>query len=96
MLRVNAAYNWQQLSAATALRHSVPLVQVHKRIVRVGGCLAVVAQWQSTGGACIGQGCPGFDSQRLPAFSLSLITSKFIYFQHQAVLLLWGERVTFV
>ena len=37
--------------------------------VRAGGCPAVVAQWQSTGGSS--QRCPGFDSQRLPAFSLS-------------------------
>ena len=50
------------------------------RIVRGGGCPAVVAQWQSTGGSS--QRYPGFDSRRLPAFSLlyfHLITSKFIY-----------------
>ena len=28
--------------------------------MRVGGCLVVVAQWQSTGGST--QRCPGFDS----------------------------------
>ena len=36
------------------------------RIVRVGGCPAVVAQWQSTGGSS--ERYPGFDSQRLRAF----------------------------
>ena len=54
--------------------------------VRVGGCPTVVAQWQSTGGSS--QRCPGFDSQRLPAFFtflyLRLITSNFIYFQLEA------------
>ena len=35
-------------------------------IVRVGGCPAVVAQWETTGGSS--QKCPGFDSRRLPAF----------------------------
>ena len=33
------------------LRHSVPPVQYIQRIVRVGGCLVVVAQWPSTGGS---------------------------------------------
>ena len=33
------------------LRHSVPPVEYIQRIVRVGGCLAVVAQWQSAGGS---------------------------------------------
>ena len=42
-----------------------------ERIVRVGGCLAVMAQWQSTGSSS--QKCPGFDSRQLPAFSLSSI-----------------------
>ena len=41
------------------------------RIVRAGGCPAVMAQWQSTGGS--NQRCPGFDSRQLPAFSLSSI-----------------------
>ena len=41
------------------------------RIVRVGGCLAVVAQWQSNGGSS--QRCPGFHSWQLLAFSLSSI-----------------------
>ena len=49
--------------------------------MRVGGCPAVVAQWQSTGGSS--QRCPGFDSWQLPAFFtflyLLLITSNFIY-----------------
>ena len=49
--------------------------------MRAGGCPAVVAQWQSTGGSS--QRCPGFDSRRLPAFFtflyFRLITSKFIY-----------------
>ena len=48
------------------LRHSVPPVQYIWRIVGVGGCPAVVAQWQSTGSSS--QRCPGFDSRRLPAF----------------------------
>ena len=47
--------------------------------MRVGGCPAVVAQWQSTGGSS--QRCPGFDSRQLPAFFTFLhfcpITSKF-------------------
>ena len=43
-----------------------------ERIVRVGGCLPVVAQWQSTG--CTSQRCPGFDSRQLPAFC------TFLYF----------------
>ena len=34
-------------------------------------CLAVVAQWQSTGGS--NQRCPWFNSWQLPAFSLSSI-----------------------
>ena len=57
--------------------------QYIQRIVRVGGCPAVVAQWQSTGGSS--QRCPGFDSRRLPAFFtflyFRLITSNFLYFQ---------------
>ena len=48
--------------------------------MEIGGCPAVVAQWQSTGGSS--QRCPGFDSRRLPAFFtflyLRLITSNFI------------------
>ena len=48
--------------------------------VRVGGCPVAVAHWQSTGGSS--QRCPGFDSQRLPAFytflCFRLITSKFL------------------
>ena len=55
-------------------------------VLRGGGCPAVVAQWQSTGGSS--QRCPGFDSRRLPAFFtflyFRLITSKFIYFQLEA------------
>ena len=39
-----------------------------------GGCLAVVAQWQSTAGSR--QRCPGFNSWWLLAFHL--ITSKFL------------------
>ena len=53
--------------------------------MRVGGRLAIMSQGQSTGGSS--QRCPGFDSQRLPTFSFlyfHLITSKFIYFQHEA------------
>ena len=43
------------------LGHSVPLVQYIQRIVRVGGCPVVIAQWRSTGGSS--QRCPGFDSR---------------------------------
>ena len=39
--------------------------------MRAGGCPAVVAQWQSTGGSSLR--CPEFDSRRLLAFSLSSI-----------------------
>ena len=50
--------------------------------MRVGGCPAVIAQWQSTGGSS--QRCPGFDSRRLPAFFTFLyfrpITSNFLYY----------------
>ena len=45
---------------------------VHKRIVRVGGCPGVVAQWQSTGSSS--QMCPGFDS-RASLFTFLLIKS---------------------
>ena len=38
---------------------SIPSVQYIEGIVRAGGCLVAVAQWQSTGSSC--QGCPGFD-----------------------------------
>ena len=64
------------------LGYSVPPVQYLWRIVRVGGRLAVVAQWQSTSGSS--QRCPGFDSQQLLPFSLHyfrLITSKFMYYR---------------
>ena len=50
------------------LRHSVPPVQ---HIQRVGGFLAAVAQWQSTGGS--NKRCHGFDSWCLLAFTLSSI-----------------------
>ena len=50
--------------------------------MRAGGCPAVMAQWQSTGGSS--QRCPRFDSRRLPTFFtffyFHLITSKFIYY----------------
>ena len=39
--------------------------------MRVGGHLAVMTQWQSTGSSS--QRCPGFDSRRLQTFSLSSI-----------------------
>ena len=49
----------EESEKANSRRESKP---VHvQRIVRVGGCLAVVALWQSTGGSS--QRCPGFDSQ---------------------------------
>ena len=75
---------WQFQPKAQGVSFSlspVPPVQYIQRIVRVGGCPAVMAQWQSTGGSS--QRCPGFDSQRLLAFFtflyFRLITSKFIY-----------------
>ena len=54
--------------SATELRQTVHNIV---RVVRVSGCLAVMAQWQNTGGSS--QRCPGFDSWQLPAFSLSSI-----------------------
>ena len=57
--------------SATELQQPLNSQQYIQRIVRVGGCPAVVAQWQSTGGSS--QRCPGFDSQQLSAFSLSSI-----------------------
>ena len=67
--------------------------------MRVGGYPVVVAQWDITGGSR--QRCPGFDSWRLKAevswvrllaaavlFTFTyfiLITSKFIYFQCEAL-----------
>ena len=48
--------------------------------MRFGGCLAVGAQWENTGGSS--QRCPGFDSQRLSVFFL--FSSKFLYFQREA------------
>ena len=56
-------------SSLDSLGHSVPPVQY--MYVRVGGCPAVVAQWQSTGGSS--QRRPGFDYWRLSAISLSSI-----------------------
>ena len=57
------------------------LCSTYRGLWGVGGCPAVVAQGQSTGGST--QRCPGFDSRRLPAFFtflyFCLITSKFIY-----------------
>ena len=44
---------------------------VHIEDCEAGGCPAVVTQWQSTGSSS--QKCPGFDSRRLKAVSLSLI-----------------------
>ena len=41
---------------------------VHIKDWRAGGCPAVVAQWQSTGGSS--QRCPGFKSWRLSDYSL--------------------------
>ena len=58
--------------------HSVPSVQYIQRIVRVGGCPAVMAQWQSTGGSSQ-KWCRGFDSRPLPAFPLSLFSPHNIY-----------------
>ena len=55
------------------LRHLVPSVQYMYRIVRVGGCPAIVAKWQSTGSSS--QRCPGFNSRQLPAFFAFLYSS---------------------
>ena len=41
------------------LKYSVPPVQYIQKILRAGGCLAVIAQWWSTGGQAR---CPGLDS----------------------------------
>ena len=53
----------------------------------VGGCPAVVVQWQSTGGSS--QRCPGFDSWRLPAFFnflyFRLIISNFLLRGHYGI-----------
>ena len=61
-------------------------VQYTWRIVRVSGCLAVIAQWQSTGGSS--QRYPGFGSRWLLAFFTFLYfhlrTFKFLYFQREA------------
>ena len=47
---------------------AVHIVQYIQRIVRAGGFPAVVGQWHGSS-----QRCLGFDSRRLPAFSLSSI-----------------------
>ena len=49
---------------------------VIQRIVRVGGRLAVVAPWQSTGGSI--QRCPRFNSRPFHFAPFCLMTSKFI------------------
>ena len=49
-----------QWLSAVRLRHSVSPVQYTWKIVRAGGCPAVVAQWLNTGGSS--KKCPGFDS----------------------------------
>ena len=61
---------WQHMLSDCQVYH-LPPVQYIQRIVRVGSCPAVVAQWQSAGGSS--QRCPGFDFRWLPAFSLSSI-----------------------
>ena len=48
-------------------------VQYTLRIVRVGGCPAVVAQWQSTGASS--QSCLRFDSW-IPAFHFPLFSPQ--------------------
>ena len=50
---------------------------VHIEDCEAGGCLAVMTQWQSTGGSS--QKCLGFNSQRLTAFSLSLIFASYSF-----------------
>ena len=53
---------------------SPSLTDINQMLATIGGCLAVMAQWQSTGGSS--QRCPGFDSRQLLAFSLySIFTS---------------------
>ena len=61
----------------------------------LSGCLVVI---ELSGRALAAQGrCPGFDSQRLPSFSLSsiffLITSKFSLFQHEARVVSRGKSL---
>jgi len=43
--------------------------------------MAVMAQWQSTGGS---SQCPGLDSRRLTAFLFFSILPHNIYFQYEA------------
>ena len=66
-------------------------------VVRVGGCPAVVTQWQSIGGST--QRCPGFDSQRLPAFSLlhhSTLIQVFFHSQTLDLLLQFIDQAVHV
>ena len=76
--KVPVSQHLKILSSLDPLRHSVLPVQY--MYVKDGGHPVVVAKWQSTGGSS--QRCPGFDSWRLPAFSLflyfRLITCKFL------------------
>ena len=47
--------------AARCETEAFKYAQLVWKIRGVGGCLAVMAQWQSTGGSS--QRCPGFDSR---------------------------------
>ena len=63
--------------------------------MRAGGCPAVVAQWQSTGGSS--QRYPGFDSRRLPTFFtflyFHLITPKFIYYGVSMLQIMYDDEL---
>ena len=60
----------QNILRGVQLKHSVLPVQSIWRIVRVGGCPTVMAQWQSASSSS--QRCLGLDSWQQPAFSSSL------------------------
>ena len=73
--RIFRSTPYRVLTAHTEWLPGVRLSQYHlcskyRGIVRDGGCPAVVAQWQSTGGSS--QKCPGFDS--------ILVTAGFFHF----------------
>ena len=59
-------------------------VQYISRIVRAGGCPAVVAQWQSTGGSS--QSCPGSTPGDCQLFHFPLFSSHNMDYQTLAYL----------
>ena len=70
-------HHWLELPVlchwATAAGQT-PTLTISVRFMSVDGCLAVVAQWQSTGSSS--QWYPGFNSRQLPVFSLSSILAS--------------------